>query len=88
MFVNSYLDSIITPAGWNQWSKSNPQTDGVQYGECHSYGPGSSTCKRASFSSQLPDAEVAQYQLDNFFASTSFIDFSCVDTQPFSVSIG
>ena len=88
VFVNSYLDSMITPAGWNQWSKSNPQTDGVQYGEYHNYGPGSSTCKRASFSSQLLDAEVVQYQLGNFFASTSFINFSRVDTQPFSVGIG
>ena len=87
-YVDCYFDSMISPAGWNQWSKSSPQTDGVQYGEYHNYGPGSSVCSRASFSQQLSDADVAQYQLGNFFASTSFIDFDHVDTQPFSVGIG
>jgi pectin methylesterase-like acyl-CoA thioesterase len=87
-FVDCYLDSMISAAGWNQWSKSTPNTDGVQYGEYHNYGPGSNICKRAAFSQQLSDADVVQYQLGNFFTSTSFIDFSHVDTQPFSVGIG
>ncbi|KAI8932077.1 hypothetical protein NX059_010964 [Plenodomus lindquistii] len=87
-YVNSYLSSMITPAGWNPWSKSSPQTDGVQYGEYHNFGPGASICNRASFSQQLSDSEVVQYQLGNFFATTSFIEFSKIDTQPFSVGIG
>jgi pectin methylesterase-like acyl-CoA thioesterase len=87
-YVNCYLDSMISPAGWNVWSKSTPNTNGVQYGEYHNFGPGSNICKRASFSQQLSDADVVQYQLGNFFLSTSFIEFSRVDTQPFSVGIG
>lgn len=87
-YVDCYFDSMITPAGWLQWSKSTPNTDGVQYGEYHNYGPGSSMCKRASFSQQLSDADVVQYQLGNFFSATNFIDFSHVDTQPFKVGIG
>ncbi|KAF1928169.1 carbohydrate esterase family 8 protein [Didymella exigua CBS 183.55] len=87
-FVDSYLDLMISAAGWNQWSKSSPQTSGVTFGEYHNYGPGSSICGRASFSQQLSDADVVQFQLANFFASTMFIDFSRVDTQPFTVGIG
>jgi len=87
-YVDCYLDAMIVAEGWNQWSKSSPQTDGVQYGEYHNFGPGSNICKRAAFSQQLSDADVVQYQLANFFTSTSFIDFSRVDTQPFKVGLG
>ncbi|KAJ4344044.1 hypothetical protein N0V95_006422 [Ascochyta clinopodiicola] len=87
-FIDCYLDSMISGAGWNQWSKSSPQTDGVVFGEYHNYGPGSNICNRASFSQQLSDADVVQFQLGNFFASTKFIDFSHVDTQPFTIGIG
>jgi pectin methylesterase-like acyl-CoA thioesterase len=62
-YIDSYLDGMIGAAGWDQWSKSSPQTDGVSYGEYHNFGPGSSTCERASFSKQLTDAEVLPYQL-------------------------
>lgn len=87
-FVDCYLDSMISAAGWNQWSKSTPNTNGVTFGEYRNYGPGSSICGRASFSQQLSDAEVVQFQLGNFFASTKFIDFSRVDTQPIILGIG
>lgn len=62
-YIDSYLDGMIGAAGWDQWSKSSPQTDGVSYGEYHNYGPGSSTCGRVSFSKQLTDTEVLPYQL-------------------------
>lgn len=88
VYVNSYLDSSVGSAGWVQWSKSAPQTDGVVFAEYHNYGPGSNTCKRAAFSEQLTDAQVVQYQLSNFFATTSWIDFSVIDVQPFSAGIG
>ncbi|KAF1844091.1 carbohydrate esterase family 8 protein [Cucurbitaria berberidis CBS 394.84] len=60
----------VAAAGWNVWSKSSPNTDGVL------------------FSQQLSDADVVQFQLGNFFASTAFIDFDHIDTQPFAVGIG
>jgi pectin methylesterase-like acyl-CoA thioesterase len=88
LYVDSYLDSMVGSAGWVQWSKSSPQTDGVVFAEYHNYGPGSSTCKRAAFSTQLTDAQVVQYQLANFFPTTSWIDFSVVDVQPFTAGIG
>ncbi|KAF1999150.1 carbohydrate esterase family 8 protein [Amniculicola lignicola CBS 123094] len=87
-FVDCNFDYMISAAGWNPWSKSTPNTDGVMFGEYHNFGPGSNNCKRASFSQQLSDADVVQFQLGNFFASTAFIDFPYVDVQPFAPGIG
>jgi hypothetical protein len=87
-FIDCEFDSMIPAVGWNYWSKSNPQTDGVTFGEYHNFGAGSGICNRASFSEQLSDADVVQFQLGSLFASTSFIDFEYVDTQPFAVGIG
>jgi pectin methylesterase-like acyl-CoA thioesterase len=87
-YVNCYLDSMITPAGWNSWSKSSPNIDGVQYGEYRNFGPGASICNRAKFSRQLSDVEVSQYQLTTFFGSIKFIDYARLDTQPFTVGNG
>lgn len=88
-FVGCYFDAMISAAGWNQWSKSSPQTTGVLFGEYHNSGPGANACSRAPFSQQLTDADVVQFQLGNFLAaSLKFIDFSHVDTQPFAVGIG
>ena len=62
-YIDTYLHGMVGAAGWDQWSKSSPQTDGVSFGEYHNNGPGSSTCGRASFSKQLTDSEVLSYQL-------------------------
>ncbi|KAK8210151.1 hypothetical protein M8818_003639 [Zalaria obscura] len=87
-YIYSYFDSMISAAGWNQWSTSSPQTDGVVFGEYNNYGPGASICSRADFSTQLSDDDVVQFQLANFFASTSWIDFSKINVQPFTVGVG
>ncbi|KAH0286515.1 carbohydrate esterase family 8 protein, partial [Aureobasidium sp. EXF-3399] len=88
LYAGCYLDDSVGSAGWTQWSKSSPQTDGVTFAEYHNYGPGSNTCNRASFSQQLSDAAAAQFQLASFFPTTSWIDFSVVDVQPFTAGFG
>ena len=82
-YIDSYLDSCVEAAGWNQWSSSTPNTDGVTFAEYGNYGPGSSTASRASFATQLTDSGVVQFELTNFFAATSWIDFTHVDGTPF-----
>ncbi|OJJ96679.1 hypothetical protein ASPACDRAFT_34479, partial [Aspergillus aculeatus ATCC 16872] len=82
-YVESYLDSCVEAAGWEQWSSSSPQTDGVLFGEYQNYGPGSSTADRASFATVLDASTVAQFELTNFFASTSWINLTLVDGTPF-----
>ncbi|RHZ67191.1 putative pectin methylesterase [Aspergillus thermomutatus] len=82
-YVDSYLDSCVTAAGWEQWSSSSPNTDGVVFGEYGNYGPGASTAQRASFATQLDASGVSQFQLSSFFAITSWIDFTHVSGTPF-----
>ncbi|EOD44198.1 putative pectinesterase family protein [Neofusicoccum parvum UCRNP2] len=82
-YIKTYLDSSVQAAGWSQWSKSAPQTDGVIFGEYGNYGPGASTSGRASFSTQLSAADAAQFQLANFFSTTSWINMTRVDVNPF-----
>ncbi|KAF2121667.1 pectin lyase fold/virulence factor [Lophiotrema nucula] len=82
-YINSYLDSCVEAAGWEQWSSSSPQTDGVLFGEYCNSGPGAATGSRANFSTQLTDASVAQFQLTTFFPITSWINFTYVDVTPF-----
>ncbi|KAJ5115711.1 Pectinesterase catalytic [Penicillium angulare] len=84
-YIDSYLDSCVEAAGWNQWSSSSPNTDGVTFAEYGNYGPGSSTASRASFSTQLNDTGVVQFELTNIFATTSWIDFTHVDGTPLVV---
>ncbi|KAJ4297434.1 hypothetical protein N0V90_005325 [Kalmusia sp. IMI 367209] len=83
-FIESYLGSCIEAVGWEPWSKSAPQTDGVIFGEMANYGPGSSTSGRASFATQLTAASAAQFELASFFASISWINMTLVHGAPFS----
>ncbi|KAI1778711.1 pectin lyase fold/virulence factor [Hypoxylon cercidicola] len=85
-YIESYLDSCIEPAGWNQWSKSSPQTDGVVFGEFANSGPGSRTSNRAPFATQLTAESAAQFQLGNFFSSTAWINMTYVSAMPFVAS--
>ncbi|KAI0379580.1 pectin lyase fold/virulence factor [Hypomontagnella monticulosa] len=85
-YIESYLDSCIKATGWDQWTNSDPRTDNVLFGEWANYGPGSSTSGRASFATQLDASSAAQFQLSNFFASTSWINTTFVSATPFSVS--
>ncbi|GIK06655.1 hypothetical protein Aspvir_002305 [Aspergillus viridinutans] len=82
-YVDSYLDSCVTAAGWERWSSSAPNTDGVVFGEYGNYGPGASTAQRASFATQLDGSSISQFQLSSFFAVTSWIDFTHVSGTPF-----
>ncbi|TGO14864.1 hypothetical protein BTUL_0047g00260 [Botrytis tulipae] len=55
VFQNSFLGDNIKAAGWQEWSTSTPNTDGVTFGEYNNFGPGSvlEEGPRANFSSQL-----------------------------------
>ncbi|KAJ6104284.1 Pectinesterase catalytic [Penicillium sp. IBT 18751x] len=83
-YIDSYLDSCIEAAGWNQWSTSSPQTNGVTFAEYGNSGPGSSTKSRASFATQLNNTGVVQFELANFFPTTSWIDLTHADGTPFA----
>ncbi|KAH6555628.1 hypothetical protein KP509_13G037800 [Ceratopteris richardii] len=67
VFAFTYLDNIILPQGWNDWSiPSNQQT--VFYGEYKCFGPGANSAGRAKWSKQLTPEQAKP------FLSVAFID--------------
>ncbi|KAH7031705.1 pectin lyase fold/virulence factor [Microdochium trichocladiopsis] len=85
-FIDSYLDSCIEPNGWDYWTKTDPRTDGVLFGEFAKDGPGSGLSSRAAFATQLTADAAAQFQLASFFATTSWINMTLVSAVPFNAS--
>ncbi|GBG59290.1 hypothetical protein CBR_g32303 [Chara braunii] len=64
VFFKTFLDSIIAPAGWDDWGKP---TDAIFYAEYKCSGPGSASSGRVNWSIQLSDAEA------RIFGSCDFI---------------
>ncbi|RBR24242.1 uncharacterized protein FIESC28_02975 [Fusarium coffeatum] len=86
-YIQSDLSASIAAVGWTGWTKSDPRTDNVIFGEYDNTGPGASTSGRASFAKQLSDEDVAQFQLGTFFPSTSWINMTLVHATPFDVAV-
>ncbi|KAH7173412.1 pectin lyase fold/virulence factor [Fusarium flagelliforme] len=86
-YIQSELSASIAAVGWTGWTKSDPRTENVIFGEYDNTGPGASTSSRASFAKQLSDDEVAQFQLGTFFPSTSWINMTLVYATPFDAAV-
>ncbi|KAL2068017.1 hypothetical protein VTL71DRAFT_16115 [Oculimacula yallundae] len=84
VYKNSYIDKHINAAGWNVWSKNNPQTSNVLFGEYNNVGPSawSASTARASFATNLTESQVAAYDLATFMGSTSWIDTEAYNFVP------
>lgn len=48
VFLESYIDDFIEPAGWSEWS-GDQGLDTLYYGEFNNYGPGSGTDNRVTW---------------------------------------
>ncbi|KAH9804877.1 putative pectinesterase/pectinesterase inhibitor 12 [Citrus sinensis] len=48
VFLESYIDDFIEPAGWTEWS-GDQGLDTLYYGEFNNYGPGSGTDNRVTW---------------------------------------
>ncbi|CCG84128.1 protein of unknown function [Taphrina deformans PYCC 5710] len=87
LFIASYLDASIDPAGWTIWSPSSPQTQHVLFGEYQNYGPGAGTrSTRAPFSQEMTVRHLAAFQLERFFKAhgISWINVSQLKVPPFN----
>ncbi|KAM0553030.1 hypothetical protein ACHAPJ_007575 [Fusarium lateritium] len=73
---NSYLDSIIQPAGWKIWSTTDPRTDHITFAEYNNDGPGAwdkNTAAREGFGfATLLTKD--DYSLASVMDSTDWID--------------
>lgn len=48
-FLQSYLGSLVNPAGWLAWEKTKFAQDTLYFGEYKNFGPGSSTTRRVNW---------------------------------------
>ncbi|XP_050282091.1 pectinesterase 2-like isoform X1 [Quercus robur] len=86
VFMKTYLDSLIAPAGWMEWS-GNFALKTLYYGEYANTGPGSSTAKRVNWPGYhvITSASVAsQYTVANFISGGSWLPATNV---PYTASL-
>lgn len=80
VFMKTYLDSVIDPAGWMEWS-GNFALKTLYYGEYANTGPGSSTTKRVTWAGYhvITSATTAsQFTVANFIAGSSWLPATSV----------
>ncbi|KAJ8749053.1 hypothetical protein K2173_013498 [Erythroxylum novogranatense] len=79
VFIRTYLDSLIQPAGWLPWS-GNFALDTLYYGEYSNTGPGSSTALRVKWKGYhvLGASEASKFTVGNFIAGNSWLPATTV----------
>ncbi|XP_006828579.2 pectinesterase [Amborella trichopoda] len=79
VYLESYIDRLIDPAGWTKWS-GDEGLDTLYYGEYSNYGPGSGTDNRVSWLGfhKMDYSDASNFTVsefidgDNWLVSTSF----------------
>ncbi|KAK1388140.1 Pectinesterase [Heracleum sosnowskyi] len=86
--MQSFLDSVVNPAGWLEWPGAAPgRYSTLFYAEFNNNGPGSATDGRVKWPGYhiITDAsQVQQYSVANFIAGNSWLPATGV---PFDSSI-
>nr|XP_010917366.1 probable pectinesterase/pectinesterase inhibitor 12 [Elaeis guineensis] len=69
VYIESYLDGLVDPAGWTEWSGDHQGLDTLYYGEYMNSGPGSGTEGRVTW----PGYHVMDYDDASNFTVSEFI---------------
>ncbi|KAJ0860474.1 putative pectinesterase [Helianthus annuus] len=75
VFLKTFLDSLVDPAGWLPWS-GNFALNTLYYGEYMNTGPGSSTANRVNWKGYrviTSATEASQFTVGNFIAGGSWL---------------
>ncbi|KAK4489437.1 hypothetical protein RD792_005246 [Penstemon davidsonii] len=75
VYIQSYLDSLVAPAGWLEWD-GNFALNTLYYGEYRNSGPGSSTGRRVQWRGYrviTSAAEAGRFTPGNFIAGRSWL---------------
>ncbi|KAL1331294.1 hypothetical protein AAHE18_12G174100 [Arachis hypogaea] len=87
VFMKSYFDSLIVPAGWLEWNGDFALST-LYYGEYMNTGPGSSTTNRVKWGGYhviTNAAEASKFTVSNFIAGNSWLPSTGV---PFTAGAG
>eukprot|EP00256_Glycine_max_P031963 XP_006576427.1 pectinesterase 2 [Glycine max] len=80
VFMKTYLDSLINPAGWMEWD-GNFALDTLYYAEYANTGPGSNTANRVTWKGYhvlTSASEASPFTVGNFIAGSNWIPSSGV----------
>ncbi|XP_027335389.1 pectinesterase 2-like [Abrus precatorius] len=86
VFMKTYLDSLINPIGWLEWS-GNFALSTLYYGEYMNTGPGASTANRVKWSGYhviTSASEASKFTVGNFIGGNSWLPSTSV---PFTSSL-
>ncbi|XP_027127010.2 pectinesterase 2-like [Coffea arabica] len=75
VFIQTYLDSLVDPAGWLEWD-GNFAFNTLYYGEYKNSGPGSSTSRRVKWRGYhviTNPTEASRFTVANFIAGRSWL---------------
>ncbi|WCJ29064.1 Plant invertase/pectin methylesterase inhibitor superfamily [Euphorbia peplus] len=72
VFIRSFLDSLILPAGWLEWD-GNQSLSTLYYGEFENKGPGSDLKGRVPWSSQITPQRVPTFSVQNFLQGDEWL---------------
>eukprot|EP00249_Psilotum_nudum_P025412 c29838_g1_i1 orf=314-2128(+) len=76
VFLRSYLDSVVNPAGWLSWNSSHPYEDTLYYGEFQNKGPGAATSGRVNWTGihlDMSSEDADQFSVEDFILGTSWL---------------
>nr|KYP67841.1 putative pectinesterase/pectinesterase inhibitor 51 [Cajanus cajan] len=65
VFINSFLEALVTPQGWMPWS-GDFALKTLYYGEFQNTGPAADLSHRVPWSSKIPAENVLTYSVQNF----------------------
>lgn len=75
--MQTFLDSVVNPAGWLEWEGADPSRDStVYYAEFNNTGPGSATDQRVKwpgYHNITDPSDVEKYSVANFIDGESWI---------------
>ena len=80
VFMKTYLDSLINPAGWMEWD-GNFALDTLYYAEYANTGPGSNTANRVTWKGYhvlTSASQASPFTVGNFIAGNNWIPSSGV----------
>lgn len=72
VYLNSYMEKHISPAGWNNFGNAANEAT-AYYAEYNSSGPGANPSARLAWTHQLTNAQAQSYTLGQIFQASSLI---------------